>query len=302
MSVILNITGSSQTCEQYVLRTGEVAIVGRSPWADISLAWIPDLEEEHFRVDCRHAVCRVEALNGSLLRNKVKIDSALLDDGDTLSAGNVDISIRFVGLTQDRGYVEPLKLIDKQGPSLDKFSEVLFKAKLSSAGQERVVSGDQLATFDALLAAGLNKDACRFAVAILPPSVAVTWAVQQLSEISHLTSEDQDQLLDYIAGQRNTLSAEQIDLRIEALAPNEPDAWLWKAARWSGGSLSKAGQPPVPPAPYLFAVAMSVAVALAAVQRKTDVFLSWMSAVREQIILHTSPIPIDADAKMRASA
>ncbi len=294
MSIALDITGTSQPGGRVALRAGQVATVGRSPWADISLPSEPELAAEHFRLDCRHTACRVESLGGTVLRNGMKTDSAILVDGDLLAAGRVQFHVRIFGLTQDCAEAAPLRASHDgtaadRSPVAEEFAGVVERAGLSPEGRECLIVGDRLGTLDGLLAAGLQKDACRFAVACLPPVVTIEWAFGQLKETAGLSHDEREQLLSYVSHESDAWTADELDVWIAARPPNAVGTWLGKAARWSRGSLTGAGLPPVPPAPHLFAVALSVVVSLAAAQQEQDVFVDWMASAREQIDALTQP-------------
>lgn len=283
MSVSLEIEGMAQQQAPIALRAGEVAVVGRSPWADVSLPPESELADEHFRIDCRHAVCRVESVTGTVLRNGVKTEAAVLADGDLLSAGQLRFHVKIFGLTDSR-----LKVDDADSPGVtaqpvDGFMQLLDRARISEDGQTCVIANDRLGTLDALLTSGLRKDACRFAVACLPRVVAMEWAVQQMGGVAGLSQDDRGRLLAFISGEREAPAAAEIDERIAVLPNNSPAAWIWKAARWSNGSLSGPGLPFVSPPPHLFALAISVAMSLAATQQDQDVFGDGIAEARELI-------------------
>ncbi|MEZ6144400.1 MAG: FHA domain-containing protein [Planctomycetaceae bacterium] len=302
MSVILEITGNSATPEQFVLRAGEVAVVGRSPWVDLSLPEISDIADEHFEVDCRSTSCRVKSIDGPLLRNQVKIDSALLEDGDILRAGSVEFRVRLFGLTLAKGPGETIRQLDAGSTADNAFSQCLLRAGLSVDAQRYVENGAYLQTFDTLSTAGLTKDACRFAIAAMSPAEAITLSLQVLGSDCGLSPDDRVQLLEYAAGTNGTLTAEMIDQRMQKLPSKCPDAWIWKSARWLKGSLSPAGMPVVPPVPELFAVAMGVALALAAAQCERDVMGQWMPLIRERLLQNDTEVHPETVVTTRASA
>lgn len=284
MSVALEIEGAPSMCERIALRAGQVATVGRSPWADVSLPHARDLADEHFRIDCRLASCRVEPLGGTVLRNGVQTSAAALVDGDALTAGSLQFRVRIFGLTQNDGEPAPRGLSPAAGEGgAVEFAEIVQRAALSPLGFGCLVEGDRLATLDALLEAGLTKDACRFTIACLPRAQSVEWAIQVL-EGAGLALEEQSQLLAVLKRQVGALSVGVVEDRIAAAPPNSPAAWLWKAARWSGGSLLGPELPPVPPPPHLFTVALSVALSLGAARRRPDSLAQWITSVRDQLV------------------
>ncbi|MBX3436562.1 MAG: hypothetical protein KF861_03660 [Planctomycetaceae bacterium] len=290
MSVALHIEGARQRSERIALRDGQVAVVGRSPWVDISLPEETELAEEHFRIDCRHTGCRVQSINGTLLRNGVQTDTAALIDGDSLAAGRLQFRVQISGLTPRQVVAEQPSDRPEQVSRLDDFAGILGRAGLSPEAQAQLVIGDRMGTFDALVTVGLRKDACRFAIACLPRAVAMGWAAASLGAVCGLSLEEQHQLVESVDIESNAFTPEQIDQQIVAHAENSAAAWIWKAARWSHGSLLGKELPPVPPAPHLFALAISVAVSLGSVQHSDDTAVHWVESLRDQLATLTGVV------------
>src|SRR3712207_3261743 len=71
------------------LRAGQVGQVGRSGWADLSVAHDASLSDVHFALECGPSACRLRDLQsrGGTLLNGTRATLADLKDGDEIVAG-----------------------------------------------------------------------------------------------------------------------------------------------------------------------------------------------------------------------
>jgi hypothetical protein len=122
--------------------------------------------------------------------------------------------------------------------------------------------------FDALVAADLPDDAVRFLAAALPKREAVWWGCVCVRSAPALVA-DPVHLKALVAAEQWVKDPTEANRRAaeaaaEAAGPDNPPGCLASAAFWSGGSLTPAGQPPVPPRDDLTGQAVAGAVLLAA--------------------------------------
>ncbi len=281
MSVGLDITGT--TSRRVTIRAGEVAVVGRSPWADVSLPDEPDLADEHFRLDCTGTDCVLTPVDGRVLRNGVKTDGTPLANGDVVAAGGAEFRVQVTGLTQSAGTRSSLDT----GPTTSRPSEfeaVVRRAGLSVVACGQLVDDDVVGSFDAIRSAGLDRDACGFGVAALPAVEAMTCVVRVLQKTTGCDLSEVSQ----------SLSADDVARRAERgiarSSRRAPEQWLWKAVRWQQGSLTAPDLPPVPAPPELFARGVVVAVALAnGTVRGEDVWSLVLDALRKRLLELEAP-------------
>lgn len=80
------------------LDPGRLLRIGRSRRADLALPDDAHMSGSHFVVECDATSCRLRDLkssNGTLLNGK-KVDAAVLQDGDRITAGHTDFVVRIV--------------------------------------------------------------------------------------------------------------------------------------------------------------------------------------------------------------
>jgi hypothetical protein len=135
-----------------------------------------------------------------------------------------------------------------------------------------LIGADQTAeaVLEALSANGLYADAVRFLARGLPKREAVWWAC--LCARDRLPPNVSPQVAAALKAAEDWVYKPTEENRRAAMARAEaatfetPSSWAAVGAFWSGGSLSPAGNPVVPPADHLTGVAVAGSVMLAATQ------------------------------------
>lgn len=122
-----------------------------------------------------------------------------------------------------------------------------------------------------LESAGLRVDAARLAAHALPKREAVWWACMCAAAVPDPALPPADAKARLAAEAWVRKPADDALRRAawdaaQATAFASPEAWAAVGAFWSGGSMAPEGQPAVPPADHLAAVAVSGAVVMAAVR------------------------------------
>ncbi len=122
---------------------------------------------------------------------------------------------------------------------------------------------------DALIEAGHQRDAVQFLAHALPAREAVWWACVCARSITTADSPPPAVASLQAAEAWAYEPTEENRRAAEAAAQEEglehPASWAAQAAFWSSGSLSPAGNPEVPPGPFLTAKAVAATLLLAAV-------------------------------------
>jgi hypothetical protein len=97
MRVVLQIEVGPRAGQTFELRPGQIAQVGRSSWADLSLPEDSELADLHFLLECGASACKLRDLNsrGGVLRNEARVVDATLTDGDRIRAGRTVFTVRF---------------------------------------------------------------------------------------------------------------------------------------------------------------------------------------------------------------
>jgi hypothetical protein len=152
---------------------------------------------------------------------------------------------------------------------------LLPRLELDAAGLACLEGATDAATgLERLLAAGRPSDAARLAAHALPKREAVWWACMCARGIPDAALPEAD--LRALAAAEHWVRRQEEEARRAAMAAAQAtgfrtaEAWAAVGAFWSGGSLAPEGQPMVPPADHLCAVAVSGSVVLAATRGRPE--------------------------------
>src|SRR5262245_53684576 len=101
MQLTLQITTGPHAGRKVLLRSGQVARIGRTEWADFSFPRDADLADVHFAVQCQLHGARLRklALDRTLAVNSQDVSEADLKPGDTIQAGQSAFIVAFDGQT-----------------------------------------------------------------------------------------------------------------------------------------------------------------------------------------------------------
>src|SRR5262245_18592872 len=101
MQLTLQITAGPHAGRKVLLRSGQVARIGRTEWADFSFPQDAELADVHFAVQCQlyGAKVRKLAADKPLAVNKQEVSEADLKPGDTIQAGQSAFVVVFDGQT-----------------------------------------------------------------------------------------------------------------------------------------------------------------------------------------------------------
>lgn len=149
--------------------------------------------------------------------------------------------------------------------------------------------------------AGRPADAARLAAHALPPREAVWWACMIARATPALLPQPLDEPALTAAEDWVRRPDEALRHRCMALAMQSgcrsPEAWAAVAAFWSGRSIAPAGAAPVPPAPHLTGVAVTGAIALAAVRdhpaRQAARYTRFLAALRDIAAGGAGRLPVE---------
>jgi hypothetical protein len=159
-------------------------------------------------------------------------------------------------------------LVKIAGTSLE---TVRARVELPAEAMEAIRDCTETASaVDRLEAGGFLLEATRFVAHALPKREAVWWACMCAS---HTAPGDLPETHRQAREAAETWVRQQGDkprraawTLAEGSGFGTPEAWCAVAAFWCGDSMAPEGQPPVPPAPHLPALAVAGAVALASVR------------------------------------
>jgi hypothetical protein len=268
MQLLLKVTAGPHTGQKILLRSGQVARVGRTEWADFSFPRDGQLADVHFAVRCDLSSAQVRSLavDVPLLVNEEQVREAALQAGDTIRAGKSTFVVAFDGQAAG-GSVAPAAGIggaaaavasgdgklasqdQKPEPTAVEIAEQLELAGEPAAIAKTVATGSELVA--ALAAAEMFAKAVRVQAHLLPKRLAVWWGVCAVRDLALADFPETEIAAVDAAAQWAIDPAESRRRDAEAAAGatkySGPGSWLAMAAFWSGGSLSAPHLPEVPP-------------------------------------------------------
>ena len=286
MQLTLQITSGPHAGRKVVLRSGQVARIGRTEWADFSFPRDAELADVHFAVQCQihGAKLRKLAQDRTLSVNGQESAEAELRAGDTIQAGQSAFVVAFDGQSQARP--SPMATLEgaafvaaaeaataassepqKREPTALEIAEQLQLGEEPIAVAKTVKTGPELVS--ALAAAGAFAKAVRVQAHLLPKREAVWWGILSVREAcgEELTLADaaaRDAAIDWVED-----PGESRRRRCESVAGKTkfdgPGSWLAMAAFWSGGSIAPEEFGEVPPDDKLTGQAIASSLMIAAV-------------------------------------
>ena len=181
MQAILQATSGPAAGTKILVRPGQHVQVGRTRWADYSVADDPALSDVHFAIHCGSQGCRIRDLNsgtGTLL-NGVKVQEASIHTGDQITAGQTTFSVIVEGESA-AGLGSATAGDAGQNPAsaahVPTAADYCGHIQLSEPARALLQEDIAPAAFlDLLLAQQLFPDAVRFLAAWLPKPAAVAW-------------------------------------------------------------------------------------------------------------------------------
>lgn len=292
MQLTLQITTGPHAGRKVLLRSGQVARIGRTEWADFSFPKDADLADVHFAVQCQLHAAKVRKLAADkpLKVNATDVAAeAELQSGDTIHAGQSSFMVLFDGQGKP---AEGAKI----GATLTTIAGGAFVAGAAVAGAapgaddkpkeptaleiaEHLQMSDDVKEVAAtvktgpelvarLAAKGQFAKAVRVQAHLLPKRHAVWWGIVCIEPfIEKLVPPEMT------AYQAARIWVEEPSethrRRCEAAAGRtkyeEPGSWLSMAAFWSGDSLTPADMPPVEPDQKLTGQAVTSSLMIASV-------------------------------------
>ncbi len=269
MQLTLQITAGPHAGRKVLLRSGQVARIGRTEWADFSFPQDAALADVHFAVQCQlhGAKIRKLAADKPLAVNAQEVTEAELHPGDTISAGNSKFIVAFDGQAAPSGGKTTDTLATISGgafvaagaaaasapaePKEPTALEIAEHLQMSDDVKEvaaSVKTGPELVA--RLSAKGQFAKAVRVQAHLLPKRQAVWWGVHCVEEFAEQLQPQERTAFDaariWVADPTETHRR-----RCEAAAGRTkydgPGSWLAMAAFWSGGSLTAPDMPAVSP-------------------------------------------------------
>lgn len=291
MQLTLQITAGPHAGRKVLLRSGQIARIGRTEWADFSFPRDADLAEIHFAVQCQLHGARLRKLAADrpLSVNAKEVTEADLVAGDTIKAGQSAFVVAFDGQTatpaagaSSMATITGASFVasgaataatrehahDKdQQPAALEIADHLQLGDESRAVAATVKTGPELVA--ALEAKQMFAKAVRVQAQLLPKRLAVWWGVHCVGAACGETLARSDADAKDAAAAWVKEPNEKHRRACEAAANRTkfdgPGSWLAMAAFWSGGSLMAPEMNAVEPDEKLTGQAVSSSLMIAAV-------------------------------------
>jgi hypothetical protein len=286
MQLTLQITSGPHAGRKVLLRSGQVARIGRTEWADFSFPRDADLADVHFAVQCQiqGAKLRKLALDRTLSVNGKQLDEAELQAGDTIQAGQSAFVVVFDGQTQapssSMATLEGAAFVAATGAATaassvakEREPTALEIAEQLQMGDEQIAIAKTVKTgpefVAALAASGAFAKAVRVQAHLLPKRPAIWWGILCVREacgddLAPAEAAAQDAAHEWVEE-----PGESRRRRCESVAGKTkfdgPGSWLAMAAFWSEGSIAPEEFGEVPPDDKLTGQAIASSLMIAAV-------------------------------------
>jgi len=286
MQLTLQITTGPHTGRKVLLRSGQVARVGRTEWADFSFPRDADLADVHFAVQCQLSGARLRKLAADrpLSVNSEEISEAELQPGDIIHAGQSSFQVAFDGQTTPAGdkriavgaavatagAVGAVAAADTAGekqPTAQEIAEYLEMSDDALAVAATVKTGPELVV--ALAAGGEFAKAVRVQAHLLPKRHSVWWGIVCVDQscgdgLTLAEAAARDAARNWVEDPTES-HRRQCDAAAAKTKLDGPGSWLAMAAFWSGGSLLPPELNAVPPDERLTGQAVANSLMIAAV-------------------------------------
>ena len=285
----------SGTAQQLVLRSGQVARIGRSAWVELSIVDDASLEEQHFAIDYSQGPV-LTTLDGAIVhRNGTPTCESALEDGDLLLAGQTKFRITIPNEVKTHASTAaPIAQLAAQPKRNDTWRNFdLDGLQIDQTLQCNIRACDSPQAAILMLAdSQLYLPCIRFIAGILGSSDCVKWTLtctcdpkpheQGHAEINLWLAE----------------STEENRRKVAAQLPSDvssPADWLTQAVVWTGGSLGPAEFEPIPPPAHLPPLACSIAIQIFVAESRSRTFPQCIKLATEMID-RSYPNPSDQPA------
>jgi hypothetical protein len=286
MQLTLQITAGPHAGRKVLLRSGQVARIGRTEWADFSFPRDGDLADVHFAIQCQLHGARLRKLapDRTLSLNSQEVNEAELQSGDTIQAGQSAFVVGFDGQTKPppptptlvaggataatiTSTVVASATSEEHEPTALEIAEHLQMADEHIAVAKTVKTGPELVRV--LAAQGAFAKAVRVQAHLLPKRHAVWWGILCVDDacgenLPPVELDAKDAALAWVEEPKDSHRR-----RCESVAGRTkfdgPGSWLAMAAFWSGGSIAPEDMGDVPPDEKLTGQAIASSLMIAAV-------------------------------------
>lgn len=288
MLLTLEITGGPHAGEKIRVRTGQVARIGRTAWADFSLGKDSALADVQFAVDCRAGGVQLRNLADTAVAVDGKpVRDVALKSGDRITAGQSEFLVVFDGPPPAAAASPSITASLSSGLAFTGAAAAETLAAESAPADdrptpaeiaERLKLGDEALAWAAplkepqQLVAQLTKQkkfakAIRLQAHLLERRQALWWGVVCVREtcgaaLPPVELAAADVAAEWVADPSES-RRRAAELAAGRTPLSAPGGWLATAAFWSGGSLAPPDMAAVPPDELLLGQAITNALLIA---------------------------------------
>jgi hypothetical protein len=286
MQLTLQITSGPHAGRKVLLRSGQIARIGRTEWADFSFPRDADLADVHFAVQCQLHGARLRklALDRQLAVNNQDVSEAELQPGDTILAGQSAFVVAFDGNVSGTlrdggasgvlaaaavaaGTASAIAANEQREPTALEIAQQLQMADEHVAIAKTVKTGPQFVS--ALAEKGAFAKAVRVQAHLLPKQEAVWWGILSVNAAcgNNLPPEDaaaKDAALSWVEDPTDA-NRRRCESAAGKTKFDGPGSWLAMAAFWSSGSIAPEEMGEVLPDEKLTGQAIASSLMIAAV-------------------------------------
>jgi hypothetical protein len=284
MQLTLQITSGPHAGRKVLLRSGQVARIGRTEWADFSFPRDLDLADVHFAVQCQlhGAKLRKLAADRPLSLNAAEISEAELQAGDTIQAGQSAFLVAFDGqsarLTASTVIAGATAAAAGAAIATESGAPQTAEATALEIAEELQLADEHLALAQTVktgpdLVAALAKEgafakAVRVQAHLLPKRQAVWWGIVCVEaaggELPAAEADAQAAAYAWVEKPGEN-SRRACEVAANKTKFDGPGSWLAMAAFWSGGSIAPEEMGEIAPDEKLTGQAVSSSLMIAAV-------------------------------------
>ena len=281
VQITSNYLGSAQ---QLVLRSGQVARIGRSEWVELSILDDASLEEQHFAIDYRQSVL-LTCKDGAIVhRNGTPTSESTLEDGDQLLAGQTEFQITIpdeAKASASTTSVSAAPLAAQHQPSGTWRNIDFAGLQIDQAVELNIVACESPQAAISMLVDSEQYLTCvRFIACILDRATCARWTLTCIDA----PKPEQPGHTEIAAWLVEPTEANRLQvakqMRSDVASPAD---WLMQAIAWMGGSLGDAKFEPIPPPAHLPPLGCSIAIQLCVAEGTNQSFFDCIELARELI-------------------
>ncbi len=295
MSIL--VLGKTPTTDyRWVLRPGQHARVGRSPWAEFCLEGDDELQEYHCQLTIAHderpLVAPIEAATLAIESDWTPIVGNR--EQLRITAGRSQLCLQ--RLRQPDRNDKSTPIVAERAPQhaqvvLRPEASQLRELGLSEAAIQLIESSLSAENaLSQLIEHAWLDDGLRYLAACLPAPARLNWCHEMLQQAGQVLPDDARGLVQLWLAEPQEAIRQAIAQRVDWNRKQDPTTWLLASFGWTGGSLSSHNSIPVAPTDQMISTGVITALNLTAA--RTDMASFQLAAIERGLQSLTSAFPL----------